>query len=217
MGHGRSVESMVGGRRAAAPRVDALRAGGRLRGVVTTGYPSPCAPSCWTPRVSGVQAILLMWFAGGVPLAERVPNGDHTRLATSSADVTFSVTAASICAALAVVVLCLRLRSVILEPDGLVIRRLRRHRRIRWEELAPGGPPPPAKPGGRITFRLRYPQPGVVPPDREDVMTSYLDVDPGFLAAVVRHYVDQPDHRHAIGTPDELTRLRTALLGAGVS
>ncbi|MCZ7435241.1 hypothetical protein O7598_02425 [Micromonospora sp. WMMC241] len=39
-------------------------------------------------------------------------------------------------------------------------------------------------------------------------------VEPRFLAAVVSHYVAHPQHRTAIGTPDEYQRLLTHLRGA---
>lgn len=38
-----------------------------------------------------------------------------------------------------------------------------------------------------------------------------IDVAPGFLAAAVRHYARHPEHRAAIGTPEEYARLRSAL------
>ncbi len=40
-----------------------------------------------------------------------------------------------------------------------------------------------------------------------------LDVAPPFLAAAIGHYVRHPEHRAAIGTPEEHDRLRRALGG----
>jgi hypothetical protein len=39
-----------------------------------------------------------------------------------------------------------------------------------------------------------------------------LHIDPAFLAGTVRHYVEQPWHRPAIGTEAELDRLRSVLV-----
>jgi hypothetical protein len=46
------------------------------------------------------------------------------------------------------------------------------------------------------------------------VGTDRLHVDAEFLAAVIRRYVDHPEIREAIGTADELSRLRV-VSGAG--
>jgi hypothetical protein len=46
---------------------------------------------------------------------------------------------------------------------------------------------------------------------------SRLHVDPAFLAAAIQRYVEQSEHRHAIGTEDELIRLRSTLAVSVVS
>jgi hypothetical protein len=42
-------------------------------------------------------------------------------------------------------------------------------------------------------------------------MHRWLAIHPGFLASAIRYYVDHPEHREQIGTPQELDRLRTDL------
>jgi hypothetical protein len=45
----------------------------------------------------------------------------------------------------------------------------------------------------------------------KDLPVGRLQADPAFLAWTIRHYVEQPWHRPAIGTEAELTRLRSVL------
>jgi hypothetical protein len=84
--------------------------------------------------------------------------------------------------------------------------------RLAWDRLAPLSPPPPAKRRPRnIKVYLNVPPlPGQYP-FSEDLPAGWLHVDPAFLAAAVRHYVEHPEHRAAIGTAEELTRLRSAV------
>jgi hypothetical protein len=93
-----------------------------------------------------------------------------------------------------------------LDPGGLTIREMR-SRRIAWDQLAPGGPLPPAKRRqGELTLRFTGPSYyGLPPGDR--IPISWMDVDPAFLANAIRHYVEHPEHRAAIGTAEELSRL----------
>ena len=42
----------------------------------------------------------------------------------------------------------------------------------------------------------------------ESLPVGRVDVDPTFLTSVIRHYVEHPEHRAAIGTDTELARLQ---------
>ena len=52
-----------------------------------------------------------------------------------------------------------------------------------------------------------------IPPEPGGVADDNIDV--GFLAAVIGHYVAHPEHRAAIGSQAEYERLRAALTWRG--
>ena len=87
---------------------------------------------------------------------------------------------------------------------------------VPWEALLPPQIPPAAD--RRPWFPMRIMEPHLVrrrgiPRSRRASRTD--NVDPGFLAAVIGHYVAHPEHRAAIGTQAEYERLRAALAGNG--
>lgn len=164
-----------------------------------------------SPHYAALWAIVLMWAAAGLVMTERVPYGDHMRVAEFPGTIPASVTAVTLSIALAAVVLFVNRPSVTLKPTGLTIRRLRRQSEISWDDLAPGGPPPPAKRTSQITLYLKRPRPGTVLPASETMPIGRLHLNPEFLTAAIRHYVEQPEQRNAIGTEAELTRLRSGL------
>jgi len=167
------------------------------------------APS--SPYYKGLLVVMLMWICAGLLITERVSNGDHMRVAHLPGAVPASVTAMTLAVATAAVLLFVNRPCVVLEPAGLTIRRLRRRTKISWDELAPGGPLPPTKHGNsQITLYRKPPRPGTVPP-AEKLPIGWLHVNPEFLTAVIRHYVEQPQQRSGIGTEAELDRLRTTL------
>lgn len=100
--------------------------------------------------------------------------------------------------------------SVELRPDGVCQRDVTGSLMVPWEALAPGHPFLPA--AGASTLALTYAQPklvrrrGVLPLGRRRL--SIDNVHPWFLANAIRHYVDHPQHRAAIGEPAEYQRLR---------
>jgi hypothetical protein len=165
-----------------------------------------------SPAYGGSMAIMVMGVSGSFVPVERVPDGDSMRLA----QVDFALPASAFfvgtfwVAALAFALI--DRPQVHLSPDGFTILRLRLTTSIAWNELAPGGPPTPAKRFPRVlkVYRDLPPVVGRFPP-REDIPAGLLHIEPAFLAAAVRHYVEHPEHRAGIGTAEELTRLKAAL------
>lgn len=95
--------------------------------------------------------------------------------------------------------------TVTLTPTGVVVTATRGRWEVLWSQLLAGGPMPP----GRLapTMRLHYRAPGGRP-KVFCLSLLFLQVDRVFLATVMRHYAEQPQHRTDIGTPAELDRLK---------
>ncbi|GAA2353839.1 hypothetical protein [Dactylosporangium salmoneum] len=98
---------------------------------------------------------------------------------------------------------------IVFTPSGLSIRAGGR-RRLAWDDLVPVPitPLPLTVRGPKLALSIRRPdrpEPGwlLVPLD-------LLAVEPVFLGTVVEHYVEHPDRRRAIGTPEEYARLTGA-------
>jgi hypothetical protein len=166
-----------------------------------------------SPEYSGSMAIVWMGLASSGVLTERVPNGDAVPVAAIDHAVPVSVAAVSVFFLVAAHFLLVNRPRVTLEPAGLTVHRLGRPDRIRWDDLAPGGPPPPAERKPKV-LRLHLNSPpiwGWHYPSK-DLPVGRLHIDPAFLAGTVRHYVEQPWHRPAIGTEAELDRLRSVLV-----
>ncbi|MFU8874595.1 hypothetical protein [Micromonospora sp. SL4-19] len=163
-----------------------------------------------SPVYAGTQAIMSMFLGGGLVAAERVPDGDSMRIAEFALPA--SIIGVAVFCSVALAFLLVTRPQLHLDPDGLTVRRLRRTTRVTWEHLLPGGPPPPAKRRQRW-LRLYLNAPPVVGryPPSEDLPIGWLHVDPAFLAGAVRHYVEHPEDRAAIGSVDELARLRGRL------
>ena len=102
--------------------------------------------------------------------------------------------------------------SVQLRPDGVCQRDFAGSLTVPWEALAPGRP---SRPSARAsTLTLTYARPELV--RRRGLIPSrrWLRIDnvhAWFIADVIRHYVDHPQHRAAIGEPSEYHRLWQAL------
>ncbi|MER7168040.1 PH domain-containing protein [Micromonospora sp. NPDC000207] len=102
-----------------------------------------------------------------------------------------------------------------LTPTGVEARDLLGSRVIPWAALAPGGPLPPS--GRSVSLVVSRPdlvvQRGLMisPRRRPRVNGDTLAVRVGFLADVLRYYVDHPDERAGIGTPQGYLRLRRTL------
>ncbi|OZV75000.1 hypothetical protein CA850_29560 [Micromonospora echinospora] len=106
-----------------------------------------------------------------------------------------------------------------LSPEGVGFGRPRRTFFVPWSALAAGQPILPTAQSRAL--RLVLARPELVSreggrrrrTDRELLPTHDVDVAPDFLAAAIRHYLDHPAHRPAIGTVAEHARLCRALSG----
>ncbi|MFG2054265.1 hypothetical protein ACGFI9_09545 [Micromonospora sp. NPDC048930] len=103
--------------------------------------------------------------------------------------------------------------SVQLRPDGVFQRDFAGSLMVPWEALAPARPSRPAV--NAATLALTYAQPdlvrrrGILPLGRR---LRIDNVHPWFIADTIRHYVDHPQQRAAIGEPAEYQRLWHALM-----
>lgn len=167
-----------------------------------------------SPVSTGTWTILLMFMSGGWFPAERVPNGDTMRVAEFDSVWQVTVVLVGFFWAAALVLLLVQIAQLQLDTGGLTIRLLTRTTRIAWDELAPGGPLPPDKRRVRH-LRLYFSRPPVpnLPPAGVNVPVGWLHIDPAFLASSIRHYVEHPQDRAAIGTQDGMRDLRAARVG----
>jgi len=162
----------------------------------------------------GVQAIAASWIGGGFVMVKRVPDGDGVRVAALGDAFPLSVAMLVVTFGAAGLLLFANRPSLVLDRAGLTIRWLGWRQVIKWDDLLPGGPAPPATRGltSQITLYLRPLVPEAMMPSAH-VPVGQLGVSPAFLAATIRHYVEQPERRPSIGKAEELTRLRAAFAG----
>ncbi|MEU9510429.1 hypothetical protein AB0D32_29585 [Micromonospora sp. NPDC048170] len=101
--------------------------------------------------------------------------------------------------------------SIELQPDGIHRRLFLGSLSVPWDALAPGTPSRPPVDASVLTLAYARPElvrrRGVVPSQR----LSIADIHAWFIADVIRHYVDHPQHRAAIGEQVEYERLWQAL------
>jgi hypothetical protein len=106
--------------------------------------------------------------------------------------------------------------TVELTPEGVVQRMPLFRRTIPWEALAPGGPAEPYPPAKRIFLAAARPdlvaQRGwsLFHGTRQSPILI-VERHAWLVARAIRHYVDEPANRAAIGTSDEYARLAAAL------
>ncbi|WP_433058029.1 hypothetical protein [Dactylosporangium sp. CS-033363] len=95
---------------------------------------------------------------------------------------------------------------IVVSPTGLNIRAGGR-RVLAWDDLVPvpANPLPMTVRAPKLALSIR--RPGRPEPGWLLIPLDLLAVEPVFLGSVVEHYVEHPDHRRAIGTPEEYTRL----------
>ncbi|MFD6565196.1 hypothetical protein [Micromonospora profundi] len=175
---------------------------------IAAGAESFVAPA--SPRWLGPWAILVGWLAAGAVFTERVPGEDRVRLAEIPGALALSIAVPAIVLAVIAAVLLLDRPRLILDRTGISKQGLVRRTVIRWDQLLPGGPRPPARRTANLTL-LRQPTTPGRSPVPFSLPVGSLHVDPTFLADTIRHYVEHPEHRSAIGTEHELDRLRTAV------
>ncbi|MFF0470648.1 hypothetical protein ACFYPX_24835 [Micromonospora zamorensis] len=175
---------------------------------VTAGTGSFVAST--SPRWISPPTILFGWLAGGFVLTERVPGEDRVRLADLPGNVALSIAIPVVVLAGTAAVLLLNRPRLTLDRNGITKQSVTRRTFLRWDRLLPGGPPAPTRNAATITIQRQPATPGG-PPVPSPLPTGPLHVDPAFLAETIRHYVEHPEHRAAIGTQQELDRLRAAL------
>ncbi|MET7808870.1 hypothetical protein [Micromonospora chersina] len=102
--------------------------------------------------------------------------------------------------------------SVQLRPEGVCQRDFAGRLTVPWEALAPGRPSRPRVRASILTLTYARPElvrrRGLVPSRRR---LRIDNVHAWFIADAIRHYVDHPQHRAAIGDPAEYQRLWQAL------
>jgi hypothetical protein len=143
---------------------------------------------------AGSQAIMWMFLGGQLVLTERVPYGDSMRLAQIPFAWLGTTIGVGLASAVALAFLLIQRPILYLDPQGLTIKRLWGTTRIAWDEVVPGDPAPPLKQRPRrlpVRLRGRY---GV------EIPVGWLHIDAAFLADTIRHYVEHPQERAAIGT-----------------
>ncbi|MEU4715044.1 PH domain-containing protein [Micromonospora purpureochromogenes] len=102
-----------------------------------------------------------------------------------------------------------------LDEAGITVRGLVRRRIVRWDRLLPGGPPAPAGKAAATLVLSQQPSTPAGRPVPRSLAVGRAHVDAVFLAGSVRHYVEHPERRAAIGAAPELNRLRAVVGGAG--
>ncbi|MEU8079810.1 hypothetical protein AB0B31_30715 [Catellatospora citrea] len=167
--------------------------------ITPAGFVAPSSPEI------GYQWILWGFLVGGLPVTERSPDGGRHLAMDPFMLVTTGIMFIS-CAA-AVTWWLLRGPRIVLTPEHLAVR-VWRTRRFAWDSLAPGGPVPPAPRQHQLALLVSRPGGGH---DQRSLPLRWAYVDGTFLAWVIRHYAEHPEHRTAIGTAAELRRLRAAL------
>jgi len=161
-----------------------------------------------TPRWIGPLTVVLGWISASLLITERVPNEDRMRLTDISIFTAFGL-AMSGFGLVAITILALqRGASLQLSPEGIIDRRPMKRITIGWDELVPGGPPPPITrdPTYLIVYTWTASTAGSFAPRKLPARDWHVDT--AFLAHTLRTYADHPRSRAAIGTPAELARLQ---------
>lgn len=112
-----------------------------------------------------------------------------------------------------------RVPTVALTPDGITAGDPLRHLHVPWEALDPAARVRSPWQSGFLRLPVRRPElirrRGIGVRRAVAMETRELDVGPELLAAAAAHYAAHPEHRAAIGTPEEHARLRRVLGGGG--
>jgi hypothetical protein len=163
---------------------------------------------------TGPIVIALGWLTAVTLPTERIPNGDQMRVATFSTSLLI-VTAVL----MTIMIVAISLRMVrphlTLNPDGVRTQSLFRHTAMAWDQLDRTGTTSPSRDEKTLHVNRTGHLVAGAPSTSVKIPVSDLHIDPDFLAATIRHYVEHPEHRYAIGTADELRRLQSTLSGPG--
>ncbi|WP_143049906.1 PH domain-containing protein [Asanoa ishikariensis] len=109
------------------------------------------------------------------------------------------------------------LPAVVLTAHGVRLRSPFGYQVVPWNALRADCPPRP-DPGDRFLHLAVERGLGARRRGLALIPLPWLDIHPWFLADAIRHYAAHPEHRAAIGTPEEHERLRHLLLaGAGAA
>jgi len=158
-----------------------------------------------TPRWSALL-VILGWLAAHSLITERVANQDRMRPTDFTFLLGFGVTAAVIALVVLAIAAFERGASLQLSPEGIIEQRPMKRITIGWDELVPGGPPPPITGDpAHLTVYTWTASSSFAP---RQIPARAWHVDPVFLAHALRTYADHPKGRAAIGTPAELARLQ---------
>ncbi|MFG3554904.1 hypothetical protein ACGGAQ_10965 [Micromonospora sp. NPDC047557] len=163
-----------------------------------------------SPRWIGPWSILLGWLAGGFVPTERVPGEDRLRLADIPGTVALGIGIPVLVLGGIAAVLLMNRPLLALDRDGITMQGIIRRSFLPWNRLLAGGPMPPARGAANLTLMRLPATPGGRAPVGYPLPIARLHVDPAFLAHTIRHYVEHPEHRPAIGAADERERLRAA-------
>lgn len=158
-----------------------------------------------SPIATGLLAVWLIALAGHALPYERAADADRIIFATDPGLRYGLGGIAAVLVGIALASIWLPAPVVRLTPAGITVRGVLRSRDIAWADLLPGGPHPTL----RLRMRLLHHVAGGRV-RRLQVAVYRLAVDRVFLATVVRHYAEHPEHRAAIGTLTELERLENA-------
>ncbi|MET8084598.1 hypothetical protein [Micromonospora sp. NPDC005237] len=170
-----------------------------------------CLVAPASPRWIGPWSIVLGWLAGGFVQTERVPGEDRLRLADDPGTVALSIGVPVLVMGGVAAILLMNRPLLALDRDGITVRGIIRRTFLPWDRLLAGGPKPPARGAANLSLMRLPATPGGRAPVGYPLPIARLHVDPTFLAHTIRHYVEHPEHRPAIGTADERERLRAAL------
>ncbi|GAA3757948.1 hypothetical protein [Micromonospora maritima] len=171
-------------------------------------------PLSFSPPVAGWRVLLALGLLGQASTTV----GAYLRSAEAGIDTTIDAVLGVLWLALIALVVraAVRGHDVRLDPEGLHVTGLLGSRTVPWA-AGPAAEAPGDDGRSSIRLPLTVARPELVRRHGLVVGRPRLPtdgVDARFLAAVISHYVAHPQHRSAIGTPEEYRRLHTHLRGA---
>lgn len=153
------------------------------------------------PAYGGTQFVAWMFMAGSLVPTERVPGHDAMRIYAEPVLLIASAVTLAIFLAIAGTLLFWPKPRIELTSTALEFHHFLSRQYLGWEELAPGGPPIPGR-FQKLAVLVSGPR-GWVP----TTVPAMVLAERTFVAALIRHYVEHPEHRAAIGSAAEHARL----------